>query len=205
MPGFLKDHPIAAPVAALGGLIAVSSLINDAYSLVTAGLPNQVWQAVGLLVFFVSTASIVFRQHRVIQRTIPGGSIGGGPDSANAALTGSDVPWKDAARLTLVFENDLTYASPACQEGVNWYYWTSVPAFHVNWETEQLTSSHHYVIVFLAFDYPMHTNNSRVCAVGGGIHCEVLGHHPSGATVRAIGDLAGRTLDIRFSKTPIPI
>lgn len=65
MPAFLKEHPIVAPVAALGGVLAVFGTINDAYSLVEAGLPNQVWVAIGLIVFFVSTAAIVIRHHRV--------------------------------------------------------------------------------------------------------------------------------------------
>lgn len=70
MPDFLKEHPIVAPVAVLGGVLAVFGTINDAYSLVEVGLPNQVWTAIGLTVFFVSTAAIVVRLHSEIQRTL---------------------------------------------------------------------------------------------------------------------------------------
>lgn len=81
MPDFLKEHPIVAPAAVLGGVLAVFGAINDAYSLVEAGLPGQVWTAIGLTVFFVATATIVVRLHSVIQRTLT--VVGGGKDTGN--------------------------------------------------------------------------------------------------------------------------
>jgi hypothetical protein len=44
-----------------------------------------------------------------------------------------------------------------------------------------------------------------VRVIGGGIQCEVLYAHPTGAVVRAIGDLRGETLDVWFGKDPIPL
>lgn len=113
--------------------------------------------------------------------------------------------WNNAARLTLSFDNELAHATATCQEGVNWYYWYHFPALAVDWKSQQISSGVGYVMVFLAFDFPMHNNNSRVCVVGGGIPAELLGSNPAGATVRVMGDVRGRTIDIRFSNTPIPI
>jgi hypothetical protein len=60
------------------------------------------------------------------------------------------------------------------------------------------------MMLFLVLADPTHTNYSRVRMTGGGIQCEVLFAHPTGAVVRAMGDMRGRTLDIWFNKDPIP-
>src|ERR1700730_4268007 len=62
-----------------------------------------------------------------------------------------------------------------------------------------------YVMIFLALNDPTYTNYSRVRVVGGGVLCEILSTHAAGAVVRAMGDMRGRTLEIRFSKVPIPL
>ena len=44
-----------------------------------------------------------------------------------------------------------------------------------------------YMMIFLLLADPTHTNYSRVRVTGGGIQCEVLSAHLTGAVVRAIG------------------
>ena len=60
-------------------------------------------------------------------------------------------------------------------------------------------------MIFLVLADPTHTNYSRWRVTGGGIQCEVLSAHPTGAVVRAMGDMRGRTLDVWFNKDPIPL
>ena len=59
-------------------------------------------------------------------------------------------------------------------------------------------------MIFLVLADPTHTNYSRWRVTGGGIQCEVLSAHPTGAVVRAMGDMRGRTLDVWFNKDPSP-
>ncbi len=46
------------------------------------------------------------------------------------------------------------------------------------------------MMIFLVLADPTHTNYSRVRVTGGGIQCEVLSAHPTGAVVRAMGGYA---------------
>jgi hypothetical protein len=204
MPDFLTEHPIAAPVAAVSAVLTVFGYINDAYSLVAAGLPNSVWQAIGSAAFFVSTGAIVFRHHRVIQRTIPGAAIGGGPNPARAAPTQSAAAWNDEAHLTLVFDKAIKNAIAVVQENVPFYHWYHHQGVEVDCDKVEMRPIPGSVIVFLSLKEPTHTNYNRVYVVGGGFQCELLGHNAAGAVAWASGNLSGCTLDIRFSKTPIP-
>jgi hypothetical protein len=113
--------------------------------------------------------------------------------------------WNENARLTLVFDNDLQTASPTKQEGVRYFYWYHFPNASINFDTRQVQTTTGYIIVFLALEDPTHTNYNRVRVIGGGISCEVVSTHCAGAVIRASGDMRGRTLDIWFSKEPIPI
>jgi hypothetical protein len=47
-----------------GAFINVGSRINDAYSLINAGLPVQIWEAVGASIFFISVIFLLYRWDR---------------------------------------------------------------------------------------------------------------------------------------------
>ena len=113
--------------------------------------------------------------------------------------------WSENARLTLVFNAELQDASAINQDEVRYYYWYHFPSVAVNFESREVTASAGYVMVFMSLREPTHTNYCQVRVLGGGVHCEMISHHPTGAVVRATGDLRGRTLDVRFSKAPISI
>ena len=169
-------------------------------------LPWWLWP--GLFLFFGGATLALWVNHllsKIQQRITPTAPIGGGPDPAQAAPAQSADAWNDEARLTLVFDETIQNAVSAAQENVQYYYWLHSPGFKFDCETDNLTLLPGSVTVFLSLKDPTHTNYYRVHVVGGGVHCAVLGHHPAGATVSATGDLRGRTLDIRFSKTPIPL
>ncbi len=81
----------------------------------------------------------------------------------------------------------------------------SYPKRSVNFDTRQVQTGVGYVMIFLALKNPTHTNYSKARVLGGGILAEILGTHPTGAMVRVMGDMRGRTVEIRFSKNPIPL
>ena len=113
--------------------------------------------------------------------------------------------WTTSARLTLIFDSRQEHETPSIQEGVRFYYWQSIPNLGVNFETRQIVAEPGYTLIFLSLDDPTHTNYKRAVVVGGGINCTWLGDHPAGAALKVSGDLRGRTVDIRFSKTPMPV
>ncbi len=116
-----------------------------------------------------------------------------------------EVKWNENAHLTLTFDSELQNGSPLKQEGVRYYYWYHFPAIAINFDARQTQPTPGYIMVFLSLKDPTYTNYSRVRVVGGGILCEVISTHCSGAVVRASGDMRGRTLEILFSKEPIPV
>jgi hypothetical protein len=61
MLGFLKNHPGSSVFAVLGAFLTVGSKVNDAYSLINAGLPSQVWEAVGAAIFFAAVITVLYR------------------------------------------------------------------------------------------------------------------------------------------------
>jgi len=113
--------------------------------------------------------------------------------------------WSEGARLTLAFDGNSEYATPSCQEGIAYYFWYCVPGISVDWDNRQITRTRGYLMLFMSFGRPTHTNYSKVNVIGGGFHCEIMGTHPFGTVVRIMGDVSGRTIDVRFSKAPISI
>ena len=113
--------------------------------------------------------------------------------------------WTDNAHLAITFDNELQTASPSVQDGVRYFYWYHFPGVGIDYEKRQASPIVGYVMIFLALNDPTYTNYSRVRVVGGGVLCEILSTHAAGAVVRAMGDMRGRTLEIRFSKIPIPL
>ena len=130
----------------------------------------------------------------------PSGATGSGPAPGTTAGN-----WNENAVLQLAFDNELQQATSLKQEGVTYYYWTHIPGVAVNFENRQIQTGIGYIMIFLALKDPTHTNYSRARVLGGGIHTEILGTHPTGAMVRLMGDMRGRTVEIRFSKNPIPL
>ena len=115
------------------------------------------------------------------------------------------LKWTDNAHLVLTFDNEFNSATPTIQEGVRWFYWAQIPGVNIDFEHRQYSFQPGYMMVFMALEHPTFTNYSSVKVVGGGIPTTVLASSPAGATIRAMGDMRGRTIDIKFSKNPIPL
>ncbi|WP_157196484.1 hypothetical protein [Methylobacterium sp. 88A] len=113
--------------------------------------------------------------------------------------------WKKSAFLSLTFDGDHQTASPNNQDGVEYYYWTNIPGVEIDFEGRRHREIAGYTMVFLSLSYPMSTNYNRIRVVGGGIRCELLSDSSSGAVIKANGDMRGRTIEIRFSASPIPL
>lgn len=176
----------------------------------------QVVFALGFLPFIGSVCLWFFANYRLrwpavsrarnhnnagIAGSISSAHIGGGRTAPQIAPTQSAVPWNDKAHLVLVFDKAMKKAKAVAQENVPYYYWYTLHEIQVEFDTGKFRATPCSVIVFLSFEDPTHTSYHRVY-VGDDIECAVLGSNPYGATVWA-GDLRGRALDIRFSKTPI--
>jgi hypothetical protein len=61
---FLRQYPIVSISMVLGAFINVGSRLNDAYSLIHAGLPPAAWEAIGAAVFFISVIVLLARWHQ---------------------------------------------------------------------------------------------------------------------------------------------
>lgn len=175
---------LAAAVLALDAAVKGTSNLLPSWRFI---LDSQIWRFAPIILLVISGMLICF------QRV---GWIGKSDVAEN---------WNPKAHLTLTFDNQLQSVATGTQEGVRFYYWTHIPGLEINWERRETAAGPGYVIVFLALKDPTYTNYSRAVVVGGGPLCEILATHATGAVIRAIGDLRGRTLDIQFSKTPIPL
>jgi hypothetical protein len=51
---FIRNHLITSVFMVVGAFISVGARINDAYSLINAGLPASAWEAIGAAIFFAS-------------------------------------------------------------------------------------------------------------------------------------------------------
>jgi hypothetical protein len=61
MLSFLRRHVWAAALLVGSGFLSVASRLNDVYTLINAGLPNGVWQAIGLAIFFATVIVLLAR------------------------------------------------------------------------------------------------------------------------------------------------
>jgi hypothetical protein len=202
----------AIPVMALGAVLIIWGawgLANDwreKNSKTRIKLEPSHLILVGLIGAMLSSgiafAGFIWQQYRPPSTVAPPtGTSGEGPKTSEP----SSQTWTANARLTITFDNDLQAALASKQEGVRFYYWYHFPGIGVDFQRRQVSTGPGYVTVFLSLADPTHTNYNRVRVVGGGVLCEVLSAHAAGAVVRAMGDMRGRTLDIWFSKDPIPL
>jgi hypothetical protein len=113
--------------------------------------------------------------------------------------------WTKRAILTLIFDNELSNAVAARQDGVRYYYWTHIPAIAFDEKNKVSHFAPGYVLVSMSLNDPTCVNYTSINVVGGGCHCELLASHPSFAAIRVTGDLRGRTLTVEFSEAPIPV
>jgi hypothetical protein len=113
--------------------------------------------------------------------------------------------WNSEARLTLIFNSTLENATASVQDGIRYYYWYHFPSLSVDFGSKKISRAPGHVLVFMSLQDPTHTNYSLIRVLGGGVQSELISSHAAGAVVRAIGDLRGRTLEVRFSKSPIPL
>ena len=111
----------------------------------------------------------------------------------------------ESVLFSIIFSSDLSAASPIAQDGVSFYYWTHIPSVGIDFENKNAHSNIGYILVFMSFVKPTHTNYSQCAVVGGGINCELLSAMEGGAVVRCLGDLRGRTLSVKFGKSPLPL
>src|SRR3954447_20231767 len=61
---FLVNHPFASVGMGVGSFVAVATRVNDAYTLMNAGLPSQAWEAIGAAIFLLSVMFLLFRWER---------------------------------------------------------------------------------------------------------------------------------------------
>ena len=119
-------------------------------------------------------------------------------------IASQKVAFKDA-RLDLIFDANLEHETALKQDNVAFYRWEHIPSTQVNFDTRQINTGVGYVLVFIAFENPAAINYSRISAIGGGITTQTLSLYPTGAVVRFVGDLRGRSISLRFAKEPIPL
>jgi hypothetical protein len=131
------------------------------------------------------------------------GTSGGIPQAPSQATTKESITWTENAHLTLTFDGTLQHASETAKEGIEYYYWYSVPALEIDWKKHQYRGAPGYVVIFMTLKHPTYTNYNRCRVIGTDIQCDVLDHQADGAAVRIIGDLRGKSVDVRFSKNPI--
>ena len=153
---------------------------------------NKIWNYAPLVLILIGGVIFLLRQFGLI-RTI---------DKPEAV----EPVWNENAQLTLLFDNQLHAATALRQDEVRFYYWSATPVPTINFETRQIATTPGYMLVFLALKDPTYVNHYKAVVIGGGnYNCEFLAIHPTGAMLRILGDLSGRTLDIRFSRDPIPL
>jgi hypothetical protein len=73
----------------------------------------------------------------------------------------------------------------------------------MKWSTQKISMPPGYTLIFIEFTDPTHTDNWRVRVDNGGADDRVLTTSATGAVVRAMGDMQGKTIDIRFSRDRI--
>jgi len=206
-PGWLTTF---APFIGYGAMIvAVAGFVLHTTRFVRGGakVDAQDWLTLGLvgaLIFgLVALGAVVWQRFHFVPVAASGQtSTGGGVSSAQRD---SDVQWTTDAHLTLTFDGQLSAATATNQDGVRYYYWYAFPGLAINWDTRQVAGTPGYIVIFLSLNDPTYTNYSKVTVVGGGLLCEVLSASSAGAVVRVMGDMSGRTVDIRFSQKPIPL
>ena len=74
MWAFVLRNPGTCIFMALGAAMNVGSKLNDAYTFINAGLPHQVYEAVGAAVFFITVALLLFRwdkERQTLPTTVP--------------------------------------------------------------------------------------------------------------------------------------
>ena len=139
------------------------------------------------------------RPHSAAQTILPLGShVLGATQISDQAK-----PLKDQARLTIAFDNGQ--ASVLQQDGVRSYHWYSVPGVKMDWSTRDVdTEVPGYMLIFLQFNDPTHTDNWRVLVDERSTDdARVMTTTATSAIIRAVGDMNGKTIDIRFSKDRI--
>jgi hypothetical protein len=158
---------------------------------------HLLWFGLIAAILCSSLALVGFLWLHFTSRTIsPLGSSGAGPSQIS-----DQTHWRDNARLTLAFDSAIPTAIR--QEGVRCYHWHSVPGITVKWSTKNVSFPPGYTLKFLEFTEPTHTDSWRV-RVGNEIaDNRVDTTSATGAVVRAMGDLRGKTIDIQFSKDRI--
>jgi hypothetical protein len=160
---------------------------------------HQMWVGLAVAVLFSGLALVgLIRLHFTSRTILPLDSSGAGASQ----ISNQGTPWSDNARLTLVFDS----ATPSVirQEGVRCYHWHSVSSVGVDWSTQKTSTPPGYMLIFLEFIEPTHTDNWLVRADGkSSEEARVMTTSATGATVRVVGDTQGKTIDIRFSKDRI--
>jgi prolipoprotein diacylglyceryltransferase len=72
MAGFVFKNPGTCFFLAVGILMNIGSRLNDAYTFFNAGLPHQVYEAFGALIFFVTIIVLLYRWDTPTQLTRSG-------------------------------------------------------------------------------------------------------------------------------------
>jgi len=157
---------------------------------------HEIWVGLIFAILCVGLALTgLIRLHRSSQKICPLGPCGAGPSQIS-----EQTALKDSARLTIAFDNG---PSVLRQDGVRCYHWYGVPAVAMDWSSRKVSKPPGYMLIFVEFTDPTHTENCRVRVDDGSSDARVLTTSSTGAVVRAMGDMQGKTIDIRFSKDRI--
>lgn len=132
---FIKHHIIRVVVAVVGGLMAVAGAVRDIWEAATLGLPNEVWLAAGLVVFFTATLSLIYKLWQRLEQP-------------------SGIELEDKAELRLLFREGENDPERVSHVNIWRWFWLRNIFVGINKETgekrEQVISN-----LFVVFDKPM--------------------------------------------------
>lgn len=71
---FLRRYPIPSIICVVGAVLSIGSRLNDAYGIISSRLPNAIWEAVGLIIFFAAAIHVLYqwdKEHRAVSAAKP--------------------------------------------------------------------------------------------------------------------------------------
>ena len=135
MFAFIKQHIIRTLVVVIGGLMAVAGAIRDIWETATLGLPNEVWLAAGLVVFFTATFSLIYKLWQRLEQ----------PSGAGL---------EDKAELRLLFREGENDPERISHVNIWRWYWLRNIFMRIDKETGK-KQEHVIPNLFIVFDKPM--------------------------------------------------
>jgi hypothetical protein len=154
---FLRDHPVTSIGLVLGSLLNVGSRVNEAYSFLNAGLPVEIWEAIGAAIFFLSVIVLLYRW-RGTTNLVASGTIvpllqAGGPNASPLAEITKTVP---NARLRLLMRPQQDPEELTNENVYRWFCFRSLAKKADTGEVQHIAT-----YIFLVFRHPVMPNYKR--------------------------------------------